>query len=115
VSYSFKKNKRLLNKKDYQRVFEEKIKVQGNFFKVYYRQGISSKLGIITSSSYGKAHVRNRFKRQIREAFRSLFPLINPYEMIVVPTPLAKNAKFSDIYNELFVFFKLKKNIHKID
>jgi ribonuclease P protein component len=100
VTFSFKKKHRLLKKKDFQRVFDEHRKLLGKFFKMYYRPGTTPRLGIITSSSYGKAHIRNRFRRHIREAFRHSQHQI-PLELIVVPTPIAKNASYKDIFEEL--------------
>lgn len=100
MTFSFKKKHRLLKKKDFQRVFDEHRKLSGKLFKMYYRPGAAPKLGIITSSSYGKAHIRNRFRRHIREAFRHSQYQI-PLELIVVPTPIAKNANYKDIFEEL--------------
>lgn len=99
MSYFFKKKHRLLKKKDFQRVFDGKNRLLGKYLKMYYREGELPKIGIVASSAFGKAHIRNRFKRHIREAFRHAKQ--SPIEMIIVPTPLAKNVSYQDLYSEL--------------
>lgn len=60
------------------------------------------RLGITASSRYGNAVERNRFKRLVREAFRTSFSRLLPSQEIhVVPRQLAKNARLRDIQEEI--------------
>ena len=67
-----------------------------------------SRLGITASGKYGSSVKRNRFKRLIREAFRTKRHQWNPLEIHVVPRQFAKTAKFCDIANELTNLLKQK-------
>lgn len=60
------------------------------------------KLGITTTRKFGKAHVRNLFKRRVREAFRLIdHPSYLPMHFDVRPTSLGIHASFREIQQEL--------------
>ena len=68
----------------------------------------NSRIGITASGKYGSSVERNRFKRLIREAFRTLrneWPLL---EIHIVPRQFAKSAKFCDIASDLTQMLKPK-------
>ena len=68
------------------------------------------KLGIIVSHKYGGAVARNRIKRKIREAFRSIAEKISGgMEFVVMPKEQAKKAKTPEILTDL------SSIIHKAD
>jgi ribonuclease P protein component len=76
----------------------------GRWILLEIRQGgsLDVKLGITASRRFGKSHLRNRFKRIVREAFRLSVPNLPPgLEMIVKPRSLALNATSTDIREEL--------------
>lgn len=65
-------------------------------------QTTSTRLGVTVSRRYGKSHERNRFKRIVREAFRtSRDILIRGYDLNVRPRSIAKAASSSEIHQEL--------------
>jgi ribonuclease P protein component len=71
--YGFKKNCRLLVKKDYDHVFEQAKKIATSDFMILYRENEigHARLGLaISKKAINKAHDRNRFKRLLRETFR---------------------------------------------
>lgn len=72
VTFSFPKTARLLSKNHYQRVCRSGKKFFGESIIIDYFLGLSPcpKLGITVSRRFGKAILRNRFKRVVREAFR---------------------------------------------
>ncbi len=70
------KSARLLSRDQFRSLQRSGCQWAGSLIFVQYREGRSSmpKLGLTVSRKYGKAHMRNRFKRVVREAFRQLLP-----------------------------------------
>ncbi len=106
IAFPFPKTARLLTKRHYQRVLKSGNKFVGGLVIVDYRTGKNNrpKLGITVSRRYGKAHLRNRFKRVVREAFRHYCPnLPQNIEMNVVPRlpfqKINRTAVLDDLIN----------------
>ncbi len=94
----FPKSLRLLNKKQFDRVFFRSRKVSSNYFTVllHYRQGEDltrkPRLGLIVSKKVDKrAVVRNRIKRLVRESFRRQQDLA-ACDVVVIARPLASKT-----------------------
>jgi ribonuclease P protein component len=71
--FAFTKKQRLLNKIDYDCVFERAKKLTTSEFIVLYRDNNLgyARLGLaISKKKIAKAHERNRVKRLLRESFR---------------------------------------------
>lgn len=72
----FSRIQRLLTKREYREVYNFGQKYVGNKILIFYRLARSPnpRLGITITKKWGKAHDRNRFKRVIREAYRTEYP-----------------------------------------
>lgn len=73
MSAAFPKEKRVVDKKDYARVFDEAERVVANYLVLLYCKNSlpHCRLGLAISKKHlAKAVERNRVKRQIREFFR---------------------------------------------
>jgi ribonuclease P protein component, eubacterial len=70
--FSFPKSMHLRKRGEFDRVFQHKHSGGDHVLVVYgMANGLDvSRLGLVVSKKVGKAHVRNRWKRLIREAFR---------------------------------------------
>jgi len=91
------------NKIEFNRVFEKGKRYNGEFLALIVEKGSGTlKLGIIVNSKFGGAVERNRVKRKIREAFRSVAGKFkeNP-EIVIIPKGPAREAKTSEILTDL--------------
>lgn len=65
-----------------------------------------NRYGFVTSKQIGKAVVRNRVKRRLREATRTLHPRLNQgYDIVIIARPQLVGQPFlslSRILNELY-------------
>jgi ribonuclease P protein component len=61
-----------------------------------------TRAGIVVSKRVGKATIRNRVKRRIREALRATYPTIRSgYDLIVIARPLAASTSMLDLSGAL--------------
>ena len=85
---AFPKSARILSRNHYQELTRSGNRSSGKRVNMDWRLGKVScpKLGITVTRRFGKAHLRNRFKRVVREAFRlSSLRLPSNLEIHVVP------------------------------
>ncbi len=109
---SFHRRPSLRTKAEFSLVTKWGIKYTGEFIIAYGLAKSDCRLGIAVSRHYGKAHLRNQFKRRVREAFRqSASQFLIPYHLIIKPGSLAQQAKTADMTKELLAFFGKKAPI----
>ena len=100
----------LKDRSDFDRVFDNGKRYHGELLTaVLAKASGPAKLGIIVSHKYGGAVARNRIKRKIREAFRTLTEKMSGIEFVVMPKEQAKRAKTPEIITDL------SSIIHKAD
>jgi ribonuclease P protein component len=107
--HHFPKQYRLLQRQDYRRVNRRKTRFVGQWIilDVLANHKSYSRLGLTVSRKYGKAHVRNRFKRIAREAFRlSREELPVGWDLNVRPRSRAQAAELRDVQAELKTLLK---------
>ena len=63
--------------------------------------GSRSRLGLAVSKKTGRAAVRNRIKRRLREAFRRSAGGLPPLDICVTARPGAQTAAFEELAAEL--------------
>lgn len=88
VGLSFPKRVRLLRSSEFRRVFDAKRSVADHTLVVFGQshQLPYARLGLAVSKKMGNAVVRNRWKRRIREAFRTQLPeLPAGLDLVVLP------------------------------
>lgn len=112
--YTFPKSARLLKSHEYRKVCLEGQVFSGKYIIFHFKEQplcIKNKLGISVSRQYGKSHVRNKFKRYIREIFRHETKH-SSLTIHIKPRPLAREATLRQLSDEYHYFMaKAIKNV----
>jgi ribonuclease P protein component len=99
-------SERLRQTREYQRVFQHGKKLVSPLFVIYIHPGSTSfsRLGMAVSKRVGKAVVRNRIKRLIREVFRRHKTAFkSPCDVVVVARQQAADASFADVTRQFLI------------
>jgi len=98
----------ITSKREYQRVYEDNTKYEGNLFiilKKYIPDDLFA-VGIVVSKKVGKAVNRNKVKRRVKAFLRENVHLHKSgKEIVVIAKPEAGNAEWKEIEKELTVLF----------
>jgi ribonuclease P protein component len=101
---SLPKKLKLRQRSDFQRLKRQGRRLVGQMICIDWSRSSESetRLGITASKRFGGAHERNRFKRLVREAFRTARSnLPAGLDLNIVPRQMAKSAKSSAILAEM--------------
>jgi ribonuclease P protein component len=100
-SLRLKKEDRLLKRPEFL-MLKGASRLVGAFICIDHRRTGRLRFGVTASSRYGNASERNRFKRLVREAFRTTRPRLPAgLALNILPRQKAKTAKMGDIREEL--------------
>ena len=112
--HGFPKRVRLLRSRDFRRVYNEGTRVAGPFFAAFFLRepGVASagpggpRVGFTVPRALGKAVVRNRIKRRVREAVRFHLNELSPQWSIVInPRRKALDAPMPELEREIQKLF----------
>jgi len=83
----FGRDRRLLAKRDFDRVFTAGRRAFARGLVVYVDRSPSGwpRLGLVTGRRFGNAVARNRARRLLREAFRIASPDLAPLDIVALP------------------------------
>ncbi|MGC8792692.1 MAG: ribonuclease P protein component [Bryobacteraceae bacterium] len=99
--FAFPKSARLRRRKDFRRVLDQGFRVAGPYFVAFccWRQDEGRpRVGFSAPRSLGKAVVRNRIKRRLREAVRlNLEKLAPGWDVVITARPGAADAPFEQL------------------
>lgn len=108
MTFAFSKAFRLRTRQDYQRIASG-FRKTGHFCFFVYRfdRRFPTRLGVTVTKKNGKAHVRNRFKRVIREAFRLCRPQLPAgLQLHVRPKCLHEKVLAHEVQAEMLRLFQ---------
>jgi ribonuclease P protein component len=104
----FPRSSRILRSADFRLVYDHGFRVSGPLFAAFCRarEGaaaeLCARLGLTVTRAVGKAVVRNRIKRRLREIFRLHRPKIAPqWDIVLNPRRAALEAEFAQIEREM--------------
>ena len=104
ASHCFPKHLRLLRRSEFRRVYEEGRRRRASLCTVFYRaNGLPhSRLGITVPRALGKAVLRNRVKRRLREVFRLNLPALpGGWDIVLNPGESAAVIPFPKLQEEI--------------
>ena len=96
-------------------IFRTGIRTNGELVRLLYLRDDNDpdiKFGCAVGKRLGKAHVRNRGRRILREAFRQLYKsanIIPGLKIVLTLNAKGLEAKTQDILRELEILFRRKK------
>lgn len=106
---------RLRKKEDFNRAYRYGKSIAGQFLVLYYRsngQG-NTRIGFSVSRKIGKATVRNRVKRLIREICRKhMQEFLQGFDLIFIARPKIKGIRYALVEQEMVRLCKKAKLIN---
>lgn len=100
----FPKNRRLHNRREFQRVYNDGVRISGRLFSVLLLRDAEAgpaRVGLTVSRKVGKAVVRNRVKRLFREAVRRDWQSLPEGSWAVLHArPAVRDASFAEVQAE---------------
>lgn len=101
TGFAFPKSARLLRRKDFLRVYEQGLRVNGPYFTAFYARREApgrARVGLAAPRALGKAVVRNRIKRRLREAVRlRLGQLPSGWDVVLHARAAVATAPFEEL------------------
>lgn len=107
-SQSFPKTLRLLRRPEFRRVYEEGRRGSARVCTIFYRSnGLPrTRVGITTPRSVGKAVIRNRIRRRLREVIRLNQAGVAPgWDVVLNPRPVVAEMPFPALVREILRVF----------
>jgi len=103
-SQRFRRFHRLTQRSDFERVYQAGKLIQNEHFRLYvYRQNEDrpARVGLSVMRKLGKANVRNRLKRWIREWFRTRQERFRGMDLVIQPKSAAAQLDHRDFLKNL--------------
>lgn len=100
----FRRVERLKESSDFERVYRAGSLVQNEYLRLYVldqEQDAPARLGLTVTKRLGKAAVRNRLKRLIREWFRTRKEWFRGLDLVIQPKPSAAHLTPEALWESL--------------
>ena len=107
--FCFPKSARLLKRAEYRKIYQEGSRFVSPLFAAFYRRTDAdnpARVGFTTPKALGKAVVRNRIRRRLREAVRLQLPSLAPgWELVFNPRRATLDAPIDKVRAEVTRLF----------
>jgi len=102
-----KKEKIIKKSATFTEIIENKKSVKNKYFSIYYQESDKKLYGITVPKKIGKAHVRNKIKRQIKNIIiNNEFDIQNNFNYVIIIKEAILELDYQSIKNELLNLFK---------
>ncbi len=93
------KRYRIKKKSDFDRIFAKKNIIRDQSFSILYEKTNNNhfRFGLSIGRKYGKAHLRNLIKRQIRSIIYAVKDNLNIFDFIIIIKPDANKLDYQSI------------------
>lgn len=110
-SFRFKKEERLQTSADFKFVFTKGKSFANQFLIIYVlKKGAGRRIGFVVSKKIGKAVVRNRVRRRLREIYRiNKYKFKSGIELVVIARPGIIELDFEGIKRYFFALCQRAK------
>jgi len=103
-----KTQNRLKKRKEFGYIYKKGTRLNSAYFTVFY---LATKLpnirvGFSVNKKIGKAHIRNKIKRQLRCVIREILPKLKKNNYVIMVKIGAENLNYIEIKNNILNIFK---------
>ena len=106
----FPKSSRIQASTDFRAIREQGTRLSKGYILINWQslpEGSTSRLGVITGRRIGKAHIRNRARRLLRESFRlHQHELLQPVELVLVARRSISGRSFHSVERHFLSLLK---------
>ena len=99
---------KIIKKSDtYSHIIENNQVVKNKYFSIYYQNNDKTLYGITVPKKVGKAHIRNKLKRQVKNIIITNENNIqNNFNYVIIIKEAAQKLSYQDMTNELLNLIK---------
>lgn len=98
------KNEILRRRADFDELFRRGKRWHGKAIQIVYWKAEDRGVAFLVSKRVGKAVIRNRIRRRMREIYRKRRQHIGNYRMAILAKPAAREAHYSDLIGDFESF-----------
>lgn len=101
------KDKIIKKSETYSEIISKKQSVKNKYYSIYYQQSDTTKYGITVPKKVGKAHIRNKLKRQVKNIIRTNEKDIqNNFSYVIIIKEVILELNYVEMTKELLNLLK---------
>ena len=106
------KEKIIKNSETYSEIISKKQSYKNKYFSIYYEKSASdNKYGITVPKKVGKANIRNKLKRQVKNIIMTNeFNIQNNYNYVIIIKEATLELSYNEMTNELLNLLRKVSN-----